>query len=414
MSMSWTRFTLSLSLLLAVPLVWADPPTSPATNNDANKPVSPGTSEPALPDFSNWHPLHKAAYLSAHRAAGWLWQANRPDGLFQSGFNPAMNLPLEDDQYLNQAIATLALARASSVMQNPSYAARAKQAMLALLSQTKTDPADPTVRWTMMPHANVNRLASASLLVQTIAELPAPGADLIEQAEQLANFLRQSQNADGSFQVNDASPPALAYHGWALQAIMQSQAIKPANWKLDAARKAATFYRSWFAGQKQAAPLPGLIAGFTLAYQQTKEKPFAETALEMADFLLKLQYPPTFQPLLWQGGFATLRDGQAVLDCPTVLDAAFLEGLVYATQLCQEAGDLTRHERCKQCLDRGITFLMTLQFTQANTSHFADWYRPKILGAFQHSPQNGLVNMPNTPMATRTLLAYVQLNKPKG
>jgi hypothetical protein len=30
-----------------------------------------------------------------------------------------------------------------------------------------------------------------------------------------------------------------------------------------------------------------------------------------------------------------------------------------------------------------------LQYTQANTNHFADWYRPKVLGGFHASAVDG-------------------------
>lgn len=410
MSSARIRCILSLTVLLSVSWAAAEPPAAPPQETPRPTQTLPSDE---LPDFTGWHPLHRTAYLSARRGAAWLWQTHRPDGLFQTGFNPANNLTLDDDHFLHQAAAAAALARSASVLNHPPFAVRAKQTMLSLLSQTKTDEKDPSVRWTMMPHASVNRVASASLLIQAISELPDPGSDLLEQMDQLAGFLKQQWQADGSIQVNDASLQAMAYHGWAVNALMMSHAIRPAAWKLDTVRQAANYYRSWFAAQKHPAPLPGLIAGFALAYRQTKDKAFAETALEMADFLARLQYPATFQPVLWQGGFATWREGQTLPECPTVMDACMLEGLIHAANVCKETGDLSRHERFNQALDRGMTFLMTLQFTQANTTHYADWYRVRITGAFQTSPQNGAVYMLNTPQATRALLAYVQAQTAK-
>ena len=89
-----------------------------------------------LPDLSKLHPFQRVAYLSA-RGAEWLWQSNRPDGLFVYGQVPALNVELEGDHYLRQVQGALALARAARFTNTSRYAVRARQALLALLASTQ-------------------------------------------------------------------------------------------------------------------------------------------------------------------------------------------------------------------------------------------------------------------------------------
>ena len=138
-------------------------------------------------------------YLSALRGADWLRRANGADGRFSFGHVPALKVPLEGDQFLRQAGAACALAKASRLLGEERYAAVARQAVLALLVETALDQADPQVRQTTLPSAIVNRLGAAGLLVMAINELQAPGDDLLEQSEQLCQFIRKQQLADGSF-----------------------------------------------------------------------------------------------------------------------------------------------------------------------------------------------------------------------
>src|SRR5262245_39046380 len=152
--------------------------------------------EAALHDLSSLTPFQRAVYLSDRRAMEWLWRANRPDGLFHPGFNPALNLAVEGDSFVTQCEAATALARAARFSGQAKYTARARQAVLALLAGTKTDPNEAGVRFPVEPS---QRLGAAAFLMCAIAELPEPGPELLDQGEQLGQYLRKQQQADGSF-----------------------------------------------------------------------------------------------------------------------------------------------------------------------------------------------------------------------
>src|SRR5262245_1690712 len=76
-----------------------------------------------LPDFSaakradnsnGKTPSHlQPIQMSAARGLEWLQRANQPDGKFLSGFNPALAAKIDNDAFLAQTEAALALLRAA-------------------------------------------------------------------------------------------------------------------------------------------------------------------------------------------------------------------------------------------------------------------------------------------------------------
>src|SRR5262249_38483380 len=134
------------------------------------------------------------------------------------------------------------------------YLMKARQATLSLLAETRTDPADPSCRCTTLPSLVVNRLAAAGLLLAIIHELPSPAEDLLQQGEELASFIRKQQRSDGSLRCTENADDAAleltetsqTYPGAALYGLMLSQRSRPATWKLEVARKAMPYYRSWW------------------------------------------------------------------------------------------------------------------------------------------------------------------------
>lgn len=391
-------------------------PTTPSSE-PAPSPVEP--ERPNL-DINQLGPLQRQMYLSAQRGADWLCRANRSDGRFIYGFLPALGPKtlLEGDHYLRQVGAASALARGARFTGNEHHAAVAKQAVLTLLLDTELDPQDARVRRTVLPSLVVNRLAAAGLLVLAINELPSPGADLLEQSEQLCAFIARQQQADGSLNYADTvegTPTAVTdpeginyYPGEALYGLMRSQRHQKAAWKTDLVRKALAYYRPWWREHKTMALVPWHTAAYAEAYLLTKEPAFAETVYEMSDWICELQYvhldPRT---PLWVGGFMSWADGKAVTTAPTVGSASYAEGLADACRMTRQAGDQARYQRYRETLERCLQFLTTLQYTDANTQHFADWYRPALLGGFYASHQDGNLRIDYTQHALCAMIQYL-------
>ncbi len=388
-------------------------------NRAPTKSNSPAQAAPRpAPNLSRLSPLQRQLYLSAQRGADWLYRANRSDGRFMAGYLPALQQVAEGDHYLRQVGAAAALARAARLTGNDRYLARARQAVLTLLLDTAPNPKDPTTRSTTLPAAVVNRLGAAGLLLLAIHELPSPGNDLLDQGEQLAVFIARQQRPDGSLICSDSStgtdrPPEDAaggvhYAGQALAGLMASQRHRPAPWKTQVVRKALTYYGPWWKAHLHSAMVPWHTAAYTEAFLLTKDKVFADAVLEMNDWLCGLQYT-RLDPRhpQWVGGFMGFEAGKSLATEPQAGCAVYAESLVEACRVARQLGDVPRYERYRTAARSCLQFLTTLQFTEANSTHFADWYKPVVVGGFHATPRDGNLRLDYTQQAVSALVLYL-------
>ena len=388
----------------------ASPPVAPA-------PHDPPTAAAPARDFSKATELQKDMLLSARRGAEWLFRMNNMKGRFVHGLEPALpDVVLEGDNYLRQAGAAFALARAARVLGDDRYTARSTQAILALLDETVLDPKGQ-VRCTAPPSSVVNRLAAAGLLVLAINELPDPQNDLLGESEQLCNYIRKQARPDGSVICTDPGPDGKPTDdeaainestGLALYGLMRSQAHRPAAWKTDLVRKAVAYYRPWWEAHRSMEFTPWHTAACWEAYQRTKEQPFADFVFEMNDWLCGLQYGQIDpQRQLWFGGFKAWSDGKAVEAPPTIGAAFYAEGLTDACRTARQAVDLDRYRRYGAALQLDLQFVERLQYTEAGTGHFSEWYRPRLVGGFHASPQDGNLRIDYTQHAVSALVQFL-------
>src|SRR6516162_4274327 len=100
-------------------------------------------------------------------------------------------------------------------------------------------------------------------------------------------------------------------------------------------------------------------------------------------------------------------DGKPAETPPQVSSASYAEGLAEACRVARQMGDLTRYRRYSAALERCLQFLATLQFTEANTQHFAAWYRPRLVGGFHASDQDGNLRIDYTQHAVCAMVQYL-------
>ena len=357
-------------------------------------------------DLSKLSPQQRHIYLSAKSGMEWLQRVNKPDGRFLPGFSASLRAPLENDNYLHQAGAVFALARAAAYFGDDRAAAVAKQALLTLLVETTTDK---NARYTAAPEAFLNRLASAGLLTLAIHELPSPAADLLQHADELTNYLRAHVQADGSFAIADAKAKTeiIQQHtGTALHALMRSHAVRPAAAKIEAVRKARVYYHAWWKENKNSAMIPGHTAAYAEAYVATKEKGFADCVFEMNDWLCGLQITNVdARRAHWAGGFPAANSTGA----PDISSAAAAQSLAEACRVARLAGDASRLERYRTALENCLHFITTLQYSEGNTQHFADWYRQNVLlGGFHLSHLEGDLRIEYAHPAVAALVQHMK------
>lgn len=359
-------------------------------------------------------PLQQEMLLSCRRGADWLYRMNGVKGRFLPGYLPALKMEMQGDNYLRQIGAAFALARVARFLGEERYAVRAAQAILTLLEETVVDSSDPSCRHGSLPSAVVNRLGAAGLLVLAINELPAPQADLLEKSEQLCNWIRRQARGDGSLRCNDTddkdNPEEVNAHpGVAFYALLRSQKHRPEAWKTELARKAATYYRGWWKTHRTPDFVPWQTAACAEGYLQTKEAAFLEFVAEMNDWLCGLQYDRIDPRRLdWYGGFMGWAEGKPVDAPPTIRSALYVGSLAAARRAMRAAADVPRHQRFTEVLERGLQYVVRLQYTDANAQHFAEWYRPRLVGAFHASSQDGDLRIDYAQYALSALVAYLE------
>ncbi|HWG42555.1 MAG TPA: hypothetical protein VN688_07190 [Gemmataceae bacterium] len=397
----------------------AKPPTPPAAVQTLSPSPLSLPARGSARDFSKLGILQKEMLLSCQGGADWLYRVNGIKGRFLHGYLPALKTEMEGDHYLRQVGGAFALARAARFLGEERYAARATQAILTLLDDTIVDSSDPQCRHTSLPSRIVNRLGAAGMLVLAINELPAPQPDLLDKSEQLCNWIHRQVRADGSLRCNDAGdndkPEAdegeciNEYPGLALYAVLRSQKHRPAAWKPELARKAAAYYRTWWNAHRNMAFVPWQTAAYAEAYLQTKDAACADFVYEMNDWLCGLQYDQIDpRRLTWYGGFMRWTDGKAADASPDISSAAYAESLAEACRAARAGSDVARHQRYTEVMERGLQFVVRLQYTDANVQHFADWYRPRLVGAFHASPRDGNLRLDYTQHALSALTTYLE------
>ncbi len=370
-------------------------------------------------DLAKFSVQQRNVYLGAQRAMDWLQRNNKPDGRFIYGFLPALRLPQEGDSYLAQAGGAFALGRAARFFGDDRAAAIAKQAVLTLLLETTTDPKEPHVRFTAAHPAALNRVAAAGMLVLAVHELPTPARDLLDQADQLANYLRKELQNDGSINLalpaGDDRPTSLNHGalqnipGPALYGISRSQQLRPAAWKLEALRKGRAFYHAYWKQTKNQPMATWHTAAYAEAYSSTREQAFADAVFDMNDWLCSLQYQQGDpRRAAWVGGFMPWQDGKPVPLAPDIGSAQAAFSLAEACRVARQAGDVQRHQRYRQALEACLFFVLALQYNEANAQHFADWYRPALVGAFHASLQDGNLRLDYAQHALAGLVQYLQ------
>ena len=388
------------------------PPAQPA-------PPSKGPTEAARAgrNLAKWSYFEKEIYFSAQRACEWLERANAYDGRFVYCHEPALRSPLEADSFMHEATAAFALARASRYFNDDKAAELARQAVLTLLKiDTAPEDKNPTVRVCTLPQGMVNHLGAASVLVQAIHELPSPAADLLDDSDQLCNYLRRAQRGDGSFACSEGGPEdegtVNLYSGEALFALMRSQQHRPAAWKAEAAHKALAHYQARWRANKNLPLVPRHTAAYAEAYQLTKDTAYADFVFEMNDWLCGFQFTQ-LDPLhpQWIGGFMSCQDGRQTPTQPHAANAVYVESIAEAARVARLVGDVKRFDRYREALERGLQFLMTLQYSDAGTQHFAEWYRPALAGGFHASHTDGNLTLDCTQQAVRALVGYLSYVK---
>jgi hypothetical protein len=383
------------------------PPVSPASGLQ----TQPAAASPAarFQNLQAFPPETVRAVYSASAGANWLSRMNQASGRFLPGLDPTLRTPVATENDLHQAYAAKALAEAARFTGQKEFTARAAQAVLALLSRTRPDPADATRRVPDVPK-ECNPVAFAAVLAMAVYALPNPDAKLTAQAEELCNFLRSQVGADGAIQTSDPAAKADTVDvcpGLVIQALAVSHRAKPEPGKQAALVKTVGHYRSVFQAKPTATLTATLLPGVVDFCLQTKDATAAAAVAEMADYLCGCQYSRSdARSAAWVGGF---RPAQQRTE-PGADSALCAEALACAVQVTRQvAPDLNRFHRYRQAAVDGLAFARRLQFSDENADHFEKGFRARFLtGGVHLSPSDGTVRIDATAHLVTAQLAFLQ------
>ncbi|MGL6097316.1 MAG: hypothetical protein ACRC7O_16145, partial [Fimbriiglobus sp.] len=353
------RFAVSVVATATAFAVLAQDPPGPLPVSVTGQPAATPTVQPAagtqapptapiqrFQDFRNLPPETVQAIYAMRAGADWLWRMNQPNGRFLSGLNPALKSALPDDPDFRQAVATLALCRAARFTADERFCARAAQAVLAQLSLTKPDPANPGIRVPVAPSERCNRVGFAAVLALAIYDMPGADPKLLADADALVNFLRSKCAADGPVQAFDGpTDPAKSdpdtmnvYPGLGLQAMAVANRRRPDAALTGQIARGVNYYRAAFKTQPHPMLAASVLPAITDLYLTTKDGSVAAVGFELADGLCGFQYTRSETPqATWVGGFRAGANAE-----PRWESAVYAEALASAATLTRNVPDVGR------------------------------------------------------------------------
>jgi hypothetical protein len=386
-----------------------------ATPTPAVAPASGVTQSPAavaapMARFQNLQefPPETVQSLFAMRAgAAWLSRMNQANGRFFPGLNPGVRMPLAGGRELRQALAALALAQAAQFTGEETFTAQATQAVLALMSLTRTEG---TARVPTVAAERCEPAGFAATVALAVYHLPKPDARRLAEADALCAFVRQRCGPDGAIQL-DAKSNADERNltpGLVVRALATSNRLKPDAGTRETLVRVMSHYRGVFKARPNALLAAALVPGAVdYCLHNNNDATAAATAFELADWLCGCQYSRV-EPHSpgWIGGFRPSPSGDSE---PGSESALYAEALACAAKLRRHVPDLAQYRKYRQAAVDGLAFARGLQFSDGNTDHFEKGFRARFLtGAAHLSPTDGTVRIDATAYLILAHLAFLQ------
>ena len=370
-------------------------------------------------DHANLPPLTRQMLFTLRRGADWLSRMNGVKGTFSPGVSPAVREEVIDEGLLRQLSAAWALGRAAQALGDAKYEARALQALLCALEDSMVDPADPQCRYTSVPQVLVPRLQGTAMMALAIVEQPNPPSDMVDQAEQMVNYIRkhafdektlQSSHHANLNQADCASSPRylMAY------TLLRSHKVRPSAWKPELARQCVGVTQGTVTVAEQ--PWQGLA--LAELSRTTGDREATNRLYTLCEELMRWQQvrlDPAHPRFL--GGFqppatGPTTPGQSNQPPNTSTCAAILITLAEGAILAREQGDSPRNQALMEAVDRSTQYLAQQQYTEATAQHFAEWYRPLLEGGFRETEQDGNLRLFTQHLALAGLQQALRASAP--
>lgn len=324
-------------------------------------------------------------------AEGWYGANVGEDGLLEYEYFPSSDRYSDDDHFVRQTASLWAMAALERFLQH--------DALVPLIERTVRHYRDREVCERDACRIELDgksTLAYNAFLLLTLTDLP-DTPESIEWRGQLARGIIAEQREDGSYRTihgSDEVSNVDYYPGEAMLALMRLHQLTEEEAYLDSVRKAFSFYRDYWRGNRNTAFIPWHAQADYLLYQATKDPEIASFIFEINDWLIDNHQiiASPYPDLL--GAFTRANPGPATF--------VYLEGLNDAYRLAQEMGDTSHAERYKTAIHWATAFMLTAQYTPENAFYLKNPGR--AIGGFRGSLTNNVQRIDHTQHAVMALL----------
>lgn len=332
--------------------------------------------------------------------AEYLAYRQRDSGLFSYQYEMGRDRYTEDEDYLRQAGAALALAEHGR-WSGKSASIGAADLSIRLFLKGLTEVKDVENGAFIATPDALNKLGVTALVCMTLNRHP--NAERHEPVRQkLVHGMLWLQRPSGMFIT--AFPPAEKltaqdyYPGEALLALALEYESQPRAEILEAFSRAIDFYRGYFRQRRLPALISWQMQAYALMARLTHRDDYAGYVFEMADWLETRQLNKTNcrYPEYW-GGIAGRVPGHA-----DISTAGFLEGLADAMTLARFRGDADRARRYEALVRQAARFVIQLQ-VRPEEAYFVPNPRDAV-GGVRRTPTLGWLRINHSQHALTGLI----------
>jgi orotate phosphoribosyltransferase len=276
---------------------------------------------------------------------GYLIKHLREDGSFFSGYQPFHNQLFESVDTARQAHGAWVLARAYKAYGDDDVKNAVDKVVDSLIQVGEERGQAP------LPDLFYPTVAESSFLLLALSNLPDDDprrARMQELAASLWNCIGPHGRISTHYNPDDASPEIYQdyFPGQVLLALAVASEQNAFPIDEERLRRSFQYYRHRFRYKRNFGQVTWLLQAFSKWYQVTRDREFAGTVFEIADWLLGYQQDKT-------GAF--INDHQS--DTPGYTTAVYLEGIAGALNTANSLGDQIRHNAYFDSLTRGFGFL---------------------------------------------------------
>jgi len=345
------------------------------------------------------------------RAQSWLFYNMRTKGLFVYEFNPITGNRPNANNAIRQLMASRVLASESI---EHTELQELHEHNLDFLFRYWYEEDEPIG---YIFYNNKSKLGANAMMLRTLAASPV-FEEYREEAAALAESIYALQNENGSFEPWYKEPSysynadrlLTFYSGEALVALVEYYNRTGNTRALEAAQHSADYYIDAYVTRMDEHYYPAYVPWHSIAYNElykiTDEQQYADAIFAMTDKLLEIQDTERYIGRFYNP------DTPQYGSPHSSSDAVYTEGLAYAYEIAEMAGDTKRAQRYRDALEIGVRNLISLQYTAPREVSVVEDPR-RYVGAMRINVDNPRIRVDTTQHAIDAFTKIEELGLPE-